>query len=202
MRDIDMRLWWGALTNEVLFAGRMEGRATLTMNLDRLERFPENLRLKGDFHLRDGTLSKVDLAQVASNSGRAAGGVTRFSDLTGTLRVNASGYHFSELKMSSGSLKAEGRIDMTPAQQLSGMLEVDVKGTGGLVSMPLVVSGTLEQPQVRVSGAALAGAAVGTAVLGPGLGTALGARLGGFMNKLFGKETNAERRTPEPRPMR
>ena len=190
-RGIAMRPLVEALTNEALFAGRMDGLASLTMNLDRLERFPENLKLKGSFHLRDGTLSKVDLARVASNSPGAAGGATRFSDLTGTLRVNASGYHFGELKMASGSLNAEGRIDMTPALRLNGALDVDVKGTAGLVSMPLTVSGTLEQPQVHVSGAALAGAAVGTAVLGPGLGTALGVRLGGFMNKLFGNGTNA-----------
>lgn len=199
-RGIAMRPLVEALTNEALFAGRMDGLASLTMNLDRLERFPENLKLKGSFHLRDGTLSKVDLARVASNSPGAADGATRFSDLTGTLRVNASGYHFGELKMASGSLNAEGRIDMTPALRLNGALDVDVKGTAGLVSMPLVVSGTLEQPQVHVSGAALAGAAVGTAVLGPGLGTALGARLGGFMNKLFGDRTNAGQ--PEPYAMR
>ncbi len=201
-QGINMRPLVEALTNEVLFAGRMEGSAVLTMNLDRLERFPENLRLRGDFHLRDGTLSKVDLAQVASNSARGDGGVTRFSDLTGTLRVNASGYRFGELKMSSGSLKAEGRIHMTPALRLNGMLDVDVKGTAGLVSMPLVVSGTLDQPQVRVSGAALAGAAMGTAVLGPGLGTALGVRLGGFLNKLFGNEANAEQPAAEPQSKR
>jgi hypothetical protein len=202
MRDIDMRPLVEALTNEMLFTGRMESRATLTMNLDRLESFPENLKLRGDFHLRNGKLSKVDLAQVANNSAGNAGGVTRFSDLTGTLRVNASGYHFGKLKMSSGSLKAEGRIDMTPALRLNGALDVDMKGTAGLMSMPLVVSGTLEQPQVRVSGAALAGAAVGTAVLGPGLGTALGVRLGGFMNKLFGDKTNTNTATPKPHTVR
>jgi hypothetical protein len=104
--------------------------------------------------------------------------------------------------MSSGSLKAEGRIDMTPALRLNGALDVDMKGTAGLMSMPLVVSGTLEQPQVRVSGAALAGAAVGTAVLGPGLGTALGVRLGGFMNKLFGDKTNTNTATLKPHTVR
>jgi phage tail tape-measure protein len=54
--------------------------------------------------------------------------------------------------------------------------------------MPMVVSGTLNEPVVRPSGSALAGAAVGTAILGPGLGTAIGVRVGGFLNKLFGKK--------------
>lgn len=197
--DVDMRPLVEALTNEVLFTGRMDSQARLTMNLDRLDRMPENLNLAARFHLRDGALSKVDLAQAASNPGKteSRGGVTRFSDLTGALRVDASGYHFRELKMSSGSLDAEGRIDMTPALQLNGELEVDLKGTVGFVGMPLVVSGTLDQPVVRVSGTALAGAAVGTAVLGPGLGTALGVKLGGFMNKLFGSKSGDDRVKPK-----
>lgn len=193
-RDIDMRPLVEALTNEVLFTGRMESQTRLLMNLDRLDRFPENLKLAGEFHLRDGTVSKVDLAQVVSNSGKTAtsGGVTRFSDLTGAVRVDASGYHFGELKISSGSLNADGRIDMTPLLQLNGTLDLDLKGTSGLMSVPLVISGTLEQPEVSVSRAAMAGAAVGTAVLGPGLGTALGSKLGVFMNKLLGSRAKPE----------
>lgn len=196
-RNINMRPLVEALTNEVLFTGRMESQTRLSMNLDRLDRFPENLKLAAKFHLRDGTLSKVDLAQAVSNPGKAARGVTRFSDLTGSLNVDAYGYHFSELKISSGALNATGRIDMTTALQLNGVLDVDVKGTVGLVSMPLVVAGTLEHPQVHVSRAALAGAAVGTAMLGPGLGTALGVKLGGFMNKLFGNKANGNRVAPK-----
>lgn len=196
-RNINMRPVVEAVTNEVLFTGRMESQTRLTMNLDRLDRIPENLILASQFHLRNGTVTKVDLAQVVSNSGKAATsvGVTRFGDLTGSLRVDASGYHFGDLKMSSDSLYADGRIDMTPGLQLNGALDVDVKGTAGIVSLPLVVSGSLEHPEVGVSSAAWAGAAVGTAMLGPGLGTALGGRLGGFMNKLFGNKASGARST-------
>ncbi|MDO8291750.1 MAG: AsmA-like C-terminal region-containing protein [Gallionella sp.] len=178
-----------ALTNEVLFTGSMDGAAKFSMRLDEFERFPENMQLAGNFHLRNGVLTKVDLAQAASNLGKAntAGGTTRFDDLTGLLNVDASGYHFRKLKIVSGSLNAEGRVDVSPSLQLGGMLDTDVKGTAGLVSMPMVVSGTLNNPVVRPSKSALAGAAVGTAILGPGLGTAVGIKIGGFLNKLFGK---------------
>lgn len=178
-----------ALTNEVLFTGSMDGAAKFSMHLDAFERFPENLQLAGNFHLRNGVLSKVDLVQAASNPGKAnaAGGTTRFDDLTGLLNVDASGYHLKKLKIVSGSLNAEGRVNISPSLQLGGMLDTDVKGTAGLVSMPMVVSGTLNNPVVRPSKSALAGAAVGTAILGPGLGTAVGIKIGGFLNKLFGK---------------
>lgn len=186
--DINMSPLVKALTDDVLFSGKLDSEAKFSMSLDRLDSFPENLRLVGNFHLRDGALSKVDLAQAVSSPGKAdaKGGVTRFDDLTGTINVNSSGYHFRTVKISSGSLKADGRVDIAPTLQLRGALDVDMKGTAGLVSMPVVISGTLNDPVIRVSGSAWAGAAVGTVILGPGLGTALGVKVGGFLNKLFG----------------
>lgn len=178
-----------AIIDELLFTGSMDGGAKFSMRLDELERFPENLSLIGNFHLRNGVLTKVDLVQAASNPGKAyaKGGVTRFDDLSGLLTVDANGYHFRKLKIASGSLNAEGKLDISHSLLLNGTLDADVKGTAGLVSMPLTVSGTLDKPAVRPSGSALAGAAVGTAILGPGFGTAVGIKVGGFLNKLFGK---------------
>jgi hypothetical protein len=99
--------------------------------------------------------------------------------------------------ISSGSLNAEGRLDMAPNLTLTGMLDADIKGTAGLVSMPMVIGGTLDNPSVSPSGTALAGAAVGTAILGPGLGTALGVRIGGFLHKLFsnGDDTSVDKKS-------
>lgn len=190
-----------ALSNEVLFTGSMDSAARLSMRLDEFERFPANLQLAGDFHLRNGVLTKVDLVQAASGKAVAQGGTTRFDDLTGLLNVDAAGYHFRKIRISSGSLNAEGKLDVDPALRLSGVLDTNVRGTMGLVSMPMVVSGTLSKPVVAPSGSALAGAAVGTVMLGPGFGTAVGIRIGGFLNKLFGKndeKNNAKQGEPKP----
>ncbi len=185
--EIAMQPLVEALSNEVLFTGSMESAAKISMRLDAFDRFPQNLQLAGSFHLRNGVLSKVDLVQAASRKTNVSGGTTRFDDLTGLLNVDASGYHFRRLKISSGSLNAEGKLDINPALQLNGTLDTNVKGTIGLVSMPMVVSGTLSNPVVVPSGSAWAGAAVGTVILGPGIGTAIGIKIGGFLNKLFGK---------------
>ena len=189
MDGIAMQPLVEALTNEVLFTGSMDGAAKFSMRLDAFERFPENLQLAGNFHLRNGVLTKVDLVQAAINPDKvnATRGTTRFDDLTCLLNVDASGYHFRKLKISSGSLNAGGKVDISPSLQIGGTLDTNIKGTAGMVSMPMVVSGTLNNPIVRPSGSALAGAAVGTAILGPGLGTAVGIKIGGFLNKLFGK---------------
>lgn len=188
-----------ALTNDVLFTGDLDGSAKLLMRLDTLKTFPANMQLAGDFHLRNGALTKVDLVQVASNPTKSdAKGVTRFDDLTGLLNVDADGYHFRKIKIKSGMLNADGRLDIAPSLQLNGALDADVKGTMGLVSMPIVISGSLSDPSVKVSRSALAGAAVGTAILGPGLGTALGVKVGGFLKKLFGKNEDAAQDKKSP----
>ena len=177
-----------AFSDKVSFSGNMESTAKFTMRLDDFRRFPANLQLDGSFHVRDGVLGKVDLAQAAGRPGKVAddGGNTRFNDLTGLLSVDAAGYHFRKIKIISGALNAKGSMDISPASRLGGTLDVNIKGTGWLASIPMVISGTLDEPVIGPSKSAMVGAAVGTAILGPGLGTTVGARVGGFLNKLFG----------------
>ncbi|MDO9354948.1 MAG: hypothetical protein Q7T55_14720, partial [Solirubrobacteraceae bacterium] len=59
---------------------------------------------------------------------------------------------------------------------------------------PLKVAGTLDAPELSLTGGALTGAAIGSAVL-PGVGTAIGARIGQKVEKLFGGDD----KPPRPR---
>jgi len=52
-----------------------------------------------------------------------------------------------------------------------------------LISIPLKVSGTSSEPQLRPTNTALLGGMVGTTILGPGIGTALGIKVGESMGK-------------------
>jgi hypothetical protein len=89
-------------------------------------------------------------------------------------------------------LTARGDVTVSPARALGGRVTVELaRGvTGGLVAVPVEVSGTLESPAVSVSRGALLGAAIGTAVM-PGVGTGAGAKLGDKIDKglkgLFGR---------------
>ncbi len=179
-----------ALSNEVMLSGILDGKAKFSAKVNEIEHFPQSLQLDGAFHIKNGVLGKVDLVQAASNPLKEGnkGGSTRFNEFSSLLLVDANGYHLEKLRVSSGAMNAEGRLDVSPQQQLSGLLDTDLKGTATIISMPLVISGTLHDPIVRPTGSAMAGAAVGTALLGPGLGTALGIKTGNFFNKLFGKK--------------
>ena len=189
-----------ALSNEAALSGALDGQVKFSAKTREFERFPQNVQLDGKFRIRNGVIHKVDMVQAASSPMRegSKGGTTKFDELSGLLSIDAVGYHFRKLKVSSGAMNAEGRLDISPQQQLSGLLDTDLKGTASMIGMPLAVSGTLRDPILRPTGSALAGAAVGTAILGPGFGTALGIKAGNLVNKLFGKSNEKAGGKKEP----
>lgn len=179
-----------ALNDEVKLTGTLDGNAKLAVRMREFANYPQNLQMDGAFRINNGVLDKVDLVQAASNPLKEGekGGTTRFNELSGLLSVDANGYHFRKLKVSSGVLNAVGKLDISPQQQLNGLLDTELKGTATLISMPLVVSGSVHDPLLRPTNSALAGATVGTALLGPGVGTALGVKASNVLRKLFGKK--------------
>jgi hypothetical protein len=61
---------------------------------------------------------------------------------------------------------------------------------GGAVGVPLVLSGTLDAPEVTLTRGAMIGAAIGTTVLpgvGTGAGASIGDKIGSGLKKLFKK---------------
>ncbi len=190
------------MNKDVALSGKLDATAKLVLNLREPEGFPRNLQLNGLFSVKDGVLGKIDLAQAASHPSKegSKGGTTRFSELSSLLSIDGSGYHFRKLKVSSGVMNAEGKLDVSPQQQLDGYLETDLKGTVSLISMPVNVSGTLREPVLRPTKSAMAGATLGTALLGPGLGTAIGIKAGNLFQKLFGNDDKKAESKVEPAP--
>ena len=140
------------------------------------------------FNVHDGVLHGVDLANAAKSliKGGSSGGQTRFDQLTGNVRVAGRAYHLRNVKVASGALNAGANVDISAARQLSGRVDVDLKGTGGLVGVPLAVSGTVANPVLMPTRGSMAGAAIGTVLL-PGVGTAAGSSIGDKIGKFFGK---------------
>ena len=93
---------------------------------------------------------------------------------------------------SSGVLSASGQVDVSASQALRGRVLVAL-GPGAIgqaVGVPLVVGGTLQEPQLTLTRSALLGAAVGTLVMpgvGTGAGASIGEKIGNTLQGLFGK---------------
>jgi hypothetical protein len=162
-----------------------------------------SLHTRTTFSVRPATLVGLDLAKAVSTAGTSRGGSTPLDELTGTLDTqggeDGTVLRYTGLKARSGVLTASGHLRFFN-RKLDGEIAVDI--VDGVVGVPLKIGGSASDPEVSLTGGALAGAAVGTAVL-PGVGTAIGARVGQQMEKLFGTEPPpAATKKPSPAPRR
>jgi len=114
-------------------------------------------------------------------------GETRFDQLSGHLALDQSTYRFTQLRIASGALGAEGQLGVSPRKELSGRVTAQVKSLGTSVGIALNVAGTVQSPTVMPTGGTIAGAALGTVLL-PGIGTGVGAKAGQMLEGLFGKK--------------
>ncbi len=145
------------------------------------------------FTVRDAKLNGIDLAQAVKTVGLNRGGQTPLDTLSGLVVTRGQAVQLNQLVAISGALSATGAVAISPARQLSGRVNVSLAaGTLGssAVGVPLEVGGSLDNPQVTLTRAALIGAAIGTALM-PGVGTGAGAGVGGQLGErlkgLFGK---------------
>ncbi|MEO8544655.1 MAG: AsmA family protein [Burkholderiaceae bacterium] len=121
----------------------------------------------------------IDLAQAVRSAGLSRGGQTRLDTLTGLVDTRGRTIDLRNLAASSGALSATGNVTISPERQLQGRVDVQLgaKMVGKAIGVPLQVEGTLDKPQLRLTRAAMAGAAIGTLIM-PGVGTGVGATLG------------------------
>jgi hypothetical protein len=169
-------------------SGSLDAKGRFSSKAKDAEGLADHLLANFDFTVNQGVLHGLDLIKAASLLVKqdATGGQTQFDRFTGKLGVVGKQYKLSDLDISSGLISANGYVTITPKDELDGMVDVAVKKSVGLVAVPLVVTGTVNQPLVYPSKAAIAGAAVGTAVLGPGVGTSLGIKASKGLDKIKG----------------
>lgn len=176
------------VSKSVYLSGDLSGNATFSGTAKDAGALADSLRADFKFSVNNGVLHGVDLVKVASLLVKQSdkGGETKFDEFSALLNVTGKQYHLRDIKISSGLLAASGQVKIKSNKELDGAVEVELKRSVSLVAIPLDVSGTVSDPVVLPSKAALAGAIAGTAVLGPGVGTSLGIKAGGAIDKFKG----------------
>lgn len=144
-----------------------------------------NPTLNCDFRIANGVLYNTDLEQAASLIKRDTDttGDTPFDQLNGRLHMAKGRIRLDEINIRSTALEAKGHVVIDSTDQLAGEMSVGLKNTGGMVSVPLSVSGVVSEPVLRPTKSAMAGGVAGTAILGPGVGTAIGVKVGEAVQK-------------------
>ncbi|MBI2311326.1 MAG: hypothetical protein HYU77_02345 [Betaproteobacteria bacterium] len=175
---------------EVKVSGKLNSKSAFSSRAANAGQLADAMRLETDFDVKDGVFYGVDIAEAAKSvvKGGTKGGQTKFDNFTGHMLMERGAFRFTNLDISSGVLAATGNVDISPKKELNGKISAEVKAGVSLATVPLNVSGTVKDPTLRPTGAAIAGAAAGTAILGPGVGTTLGTKAGAFFDNLFGKK--------------
>jgi len=168
-------------------SGRLEASTTLSARTSNFAALADVLQTQSRFTVQKAVLHGMDLAKAVRTVGMSRGGETQLETLAGQVNTQGKAIQLSNLVASSGALSASGNVAITPGKALSGRVSVDL---GGAVGVPLIVGGTVSEPEVTLTRGATIGAALGT-VLMPGVGTGAGAsvgdKVGEGLKKIFGK---------------
>lgn len=174
-------------------SGRLTAKPVFSANAPDADQMVKALKLNTPFDIRDGVLQGIDIQKAATNLiAKDSSGQTRFDTLSGHFAMERGTQRITDLKVASGSLAADGNVTIAPNKDLSGRINAQVKaGSLAAATVPLNISGTINEPRALPTGASMAGAAVGTVILGPGVGTTVGAKVGNWAEGLFGGDKDS-----------
>lgn len=182
----------GDLLGRKSITGKFTGYANVRLRSRKAVLLMTNPDLNGEFHFSNGVIYKADLEKATTNFSKdgISGGQTPFEILQGRIVIKNHSMKITNLEIKSPSMEARGDVNVNPQKQLDGVIEVGVRRTATLVSIPIQVAGTLDEPSLRPTNGALVGGAVGTSILGPGLGTVVGIKVSNFFRKLGNRFKN------------
>ena len=76
-------------------------------------------------------------------------GSTRVDQLSGRLQCDESACRVSNVKMSSGLMRADGHMSVARKdRKLDGLLDVELRGSASNISAPVTIGGTLDRPEL------------------------------------------------------
>jgi hypothetical protein len=138
----------GALGIGSQFEGEIGGTMKFLAAADSWAAIFANIYSEGEFSIGRGNLGGFDLTEAArrSSSSPMHGGTTRFEQLQGKFRLTPENNLFSNLTLSSGLMQSVGQVTVSKDLQLSGNIEVQMRGSVNQMHIPLLLSGSLRAP--------------------------------------------------------
>jgi hypothetical protein len=108
-------------------------------------------RVNATFTLQKGTLSNVDLVRAIQSASRGGnrGGKTQFTEIAGEAQSTGNRIAYRNLKLVAGPLNATGSIDVSPAAELAGRLNVQLGNASVVIARGVLnVGGAVKDPSL------------------------------------------------------
>jgi hypothetical protein len=143
-RHMEMSGLMAALGSTSVIVGPVSGNLKLLSRGGSVGRLFDQLSAAGTFEASAGTLKHLGLVESLQGSNRT--GSTRFEKLAGEFSVGPGGTRLEKLQLTSGALRAGGRLELSTKGELGGRLDVELHGSGGIQRASLAVGGTAAEP--------------------------------------------------------
>ena len=139
-------------TRDVSLAGKLEGRFSFAGDAATVGALLDKPNIQGNFEVKDGTIGNVDLVQVMRSPG-SVGGQSKFSELTGQLRISDGIVRYEKLKLLGGVLLANGNVNVVLATSvLSGGVSSEIRSSVAQDRAAFSVGGKVSRPALRRGG--------------------------------------------------
>ncbi len=134
-----------------LLSGDLAGKARFSGVAETWPDILPSLAAEGDFAVQRGSLHGIDLAEAARRGfgTPVQGGMTNFEQLSGTMRLAATGSRFNNIVIRSGLMQSVGVLDVGANQTLSGRIDLLIRGSAKQMRVPIGLSGTLKAPSLQ-----------------------------------------------------
>ena len=139
-------------TRDISLGGKLEGRFTASGEALNIGTLLDKPNIQGNFEVKEGSIGNVDLVQVMRSPG-SVGGQSKFSDLTGQLRVSDGVIRYEKLKFVGGVLLANGTVNVVMANSnLSGGVNSEIRSSVAQDRAAFNVGGKVSRPALRRGG--------------------------------------------------
>jgi hypothetical protein len=139
----------GVFTRDISITGRTEAAFTVAASGNNMVSLLANPTITGNFAIREGTLSNVDLVQAMRNPG-SVGGQTKFAEFSGKVRISDGMVRYESMRMAGGVLFANGNVSVSYGKGVvSGGVNSEIRSNVAQDRAVFTLSGTVARPALK-----------------------------------------------------
>ncbi len=139
-----------AMKSELTLEGEINGPVHVEAQGGGVDKLLDGMKVQGDLLLTRGAVHRFDLVEAVRSTGQhpTRGGYTKFEQMTCNATLDSGVLRLDRLRLNSGLLSAVGEMSIDAGGRISGQMAVEMKGSATVVRAPVMLGGSLKEPQL------------------------------------------------------